>query len=278
MSDLLIRLPSEEPAPPKPPAPPREVKHFDANQPFWKELRQLFFYPCQGTGLIAIPAGAVALTLIWILVGFFTARVDVFGPASVFGGVIGYGAIAAYASLYLRAVIRCSSRGEAEPPPWPWVEERWDDLVVPLFRMLAPFAVCYGVAILCWLAKAPAAIPLFFAALGTIYFPMSLLVLAMMGQVLTSLDPRVVVAAMTKVKREYLIALAFIFGAAVVGTLAHVFLALVPYALGVFLSWLVTVYLVIFAGHLLGRLYALCREERLGPFFLSLARKGDPSA
>ncbi len=262
------------PIPPKPapPAPLEEAKRFDVQKPFWGDLGELVRYPCQGRALIALLAGGGVLAALQVVSTFLISKATTMEPAVVYVTVLGFGALAGYANLYLREIIRQSSRAVAEPPDWPLIEVHWDDLVVPLLKMLASFSICYGVALACWLAGAPVVVPLFFVALGTLYFPMSLLILSVLGRVLPAIDPRNVVAAILKVCREYLVVLAFIFGAATIGILAHAYLSQLLYPLGVFLSWPLTVYLVLLTAHILGRLYALCREEKLGPLFLALVK------
>jgi len=105
------------------------------------EFPMAFAYPFRGRGKWMIVFGTVLLML-----------VDLMGRLPRFGFIMGGMQIAVllgsigYLLGYMMKTIGDSSLGEGEPPDWPDVTDAWNDLFVPLGRVVA----CLVISFLPW--------------------------------------------------------------------------------------------------------------------------------
>lgn len=148
-------------------------------------LKDILTYAYRGSGKYILFI-CVALSLVSHLVGF----------APGIGGIAGFLLSAYFCAIYIQ-LIQSSATGGKEVPEFPEISNLFEDVIVPMFQILAVAIVSYGpaFAVLIWgshpekLAIAGALV-----ILGTIYFPMAMLAIVILGH-MGALSPHIVLPA-----------------------------------------------------------------------------------
>jgi len=231
---------------------------------FYRRLGGAFGYPFRGSGFFLMLIGIVlfaGLKYGGVMVGLRTIRTMASGVALyVFAG--------GYLFTFLQSIIHATAAEDREMPELPGMSNVMEDIILPFFRLLGLFVVCFGPAIaLGFMEMGP--VPVIAAAIfGGLYFPMAFLSVVILDSV-TAANPLVVVPSIFKVPLEYLVTLILlgfvyalgplgnlIIGAAFPkGLLSHSMAEMFAY-LGASAFWgFFNFYLLIVSVHILGLLY-----------------------
>lgn len=219
---------------------------------FLAELPKVFTYPFSGNGLFIIGSGV----LFFILIGY----VPVVGFLLILMGL-------AYYSAYMIKVITSSANGDETPPPWPDFADFSSDIVMPAIKVIWVSLVCYipALAYLILVSGLSGIIsPVFWLLLiiGSIYYPMALLTVAMSGNFM-ALNPLVVVPAVFKMPRDYAICLLAWMALIVVNYLTKWILAVGIPLVGPAIQAFLTLYFAMMEMRVLGLMYR-ANDEKLG--------------
>jgi hypothetical protein len=215
-----------------------------------------FIYPLRGTGIFLLLLGVIFFALLKLL-----SLSPFYGAAFM---LIGSG----YFAAYVFKVLNSSSRGDRDLPDWPEFTDFYDSILLPFLQFSFTSLVCYAPAVLALLGLGldlpGIASCVTLGLLGSLYYPMALLSVALNGSVMGT-RPGIVVPGIGAVTGPYLAICAILsltFG------LSWFFLAVidafVPYV-GAALSGFVSLYLVTVQMRLLGMLY-FTYEDRF-PWF-----------
>jgi hypothetical protein len=183
---------------------------------------------------------------------------------------------------YLQNIIHSTALGEKEMPSLPDVTSFWDDILLPCLQLIGLTLISFAPVILLDIGLVAAgtqvspAVSMSLLVLGSIYYPMAFLSLAMLDT-LAAANPLQVVPSILKVPFEYftaLCALALVFVARAVGDVvlnlvfpkgllthsaSRLLLMLALNAVWAFISF----YLLTVGIRILGLLY-VTRKEKLG--------------
>lgn len=220
---------------------------------FMAELPTVFAYPFQGNGLFILGTGAVFIALISFLSRF-----------SMMGGLFQF-FLSGYISAYMVSVIVSSGEGDKEPPNWPGISSLGDDIVLPFFRVVACSLFCYAPAFLYFLFTAFSGstnplLVLVLIFLGSLYYPMALMAVAMSGR-FTALLPFIVIPSILKAPAQYMIALVAFFVILVInGVLQALVTPRIPF-IGILVQAAMTIYFLMVEMRILGLLYNANEEN-----------------
>jgi hypothetical protein len=227
----------------------------EAPKGFFASVPGAFAFPFKGSGGFMLVIGAILYAAINFAKGF-----------SLYLQIVFWG----YMFAYMQNVIISAAQGD-DKPSWPDVTDFIGDILVPCFRLLVMIAACFApaIAIVIWgLAGGEGVLKLLIPAvvLGCLYFPMTLLAVAMFDTI-GAVNPLVIVPAIIKVPLEYLVVCvltamiaAVRFGGDLILPLA-IPVIIVPDLISAFLG----LYLLTVETRILGLLY-YTKKERLGWF------------
>jgi hypothetical protein len=161
---------------------------------FYSQLPGAFIYPFKGSGLLVL----IVATLVF-------AGLDVMSSRIGWGFLMTIIALG-YVFSYMQNIIHATASEETEMPELPGM----DDLFGGCFRLAGTVAISFGLPIIFLImaffgqtAVAPLILPT--AILGTLYFPMAFLAVAMKDSLLAA-NPMVVFPAIFKVPLGYFVA------------------------------------------------------------------------
>jgi hypothetical protein len=207
-------------------------------------------YPIRGTGWVMILVGAV-----------FAVLLDL-AQVIPFLGLVALLFSAGYFGAFYLDIVASTMAGEDTTPDWP--TGFWDEVLIPLGRLIGLTLLSFGPALLLLIfaqREAPWFAGAFLAALayGCVYFPMSVLAAQALGGVGGAL-PHVVIPAVFRALPSYLWALLALGLILILGHLAQDFVVQVPF-IGWFLSAAVGLYGMVFQGRIIGLVYVRRREQ-----------------
>ena len=171
---------------------------------FTQRLSSAFKYPFVKGGMLLLVLG----TIIYWMVGI----AQIISKCAPVYGLMASGILLVFSwgwlFAYIQKIIVSCSNDEDILPDWPEISDWSGDLAHPFLLCLGTLAICFGPGIAySWYSAEHDLEPLFFYAfffLGLIYMPMALLAVALTGS-LKSANPFVVLPAITKAPRDYLI-------------------------------------------------------------------------
>jgi hypothetical protein len=244
-----------------------------------QRLGSAFGYPLAKGGLTFILVGAFILWLAEVA-RLFVSVVPLYGwVALIILLTFSYG----WVFSYVQKIIVSCSNDEDVLPEWPEIANWSDDLVQPFLACLGVMCLCFGPAFAYSVfAAANDFVPMLYYPiflLGAIYLPMAVVVVSLTQRVLSA-NPFVVLPAITKVPRDYLIVcLMFLMALGVwngLGTLVDIFgppAGKRGFAFERFMweagwglpLWIVFLYLLIFCARVAGLMYR-CNWRKFGWF------------
>jgi hypothetical protein len=246
---LQVRL--ERPAPPK---------------GFFARLPGVLIYPFHGSGFLIL----LVATLL-----FAVLRIMSFGWFSILMTMVALG----YLFSYMQNIIHATAAGHNEMPSLP----EMDELFGAFFRLTGTVLMAFGVPLGLFVARlfevdVPVSAIMVTGILGSFYFPMAFLAVAMKDTALSA-NPLIVIPAILKVPLQYIVTailFASIFG---ISQLGNTVVGLVKVVSFTTTSWslffasfalracwsFISVYLLTINMRILGLLY-LTNKEKLGWF------------
>jgi len=219
---------------------------------FMSHLPRAFSYPFKSGGLLMLSIGAVFITIVL----FFSKYAFMFG-------IIGYAFVGGYLASFMMKIISHSADGEINLPDWPDLSEWWDDILSPMFRMIAVTIVSYFPLLLylaysLWTRNYSTPVMVALLVLCTLYQPMALLAMSMLGSV-AALNPIHMLPAIFRVPGDYLIACLIFLVLFFMKGVFH-FLVAIP-ILGPFLDNFIMLYLLTVEMRILGLIYYSNKEK-----------------
>jgi len=236
--------------------------------PFGVLARGAFKYPLHGDGLILLGAGTFFLVLLdgarfivkYALVYGFTAFIIL----TVFS--------VGYLVSYFWRIVACTAMGDNQMPDWPDITDAVSDIVSPFFRFLSLCLLCFSPSLILtgyaaslkdtdsgvWLGWATLALMLF----SCIYFPMAFLAVGMYNT-LAAVNPLLIIPSITKVLREYLLAILLLAAALILRWLCDNYLGRIPHfgLVATILNSFIFLYLTTVEVRVLGLLYRVKKHE-----------------
>ena len=168
-------------------------------------------YPFHGWGLVALGIGTV-------LVGLLA-----FGLPFLYGYVITI-LVYGYMCNYLFDVVLTTARGDDAPPGFPDFTSWWEDILQPILLVVSTTLLCFAPSFIyfvlylvhCWyegwvpdLSEPACAVGVLgLALLSSLYYPMALLAV-IMHDARGAVDPRLVIPAIKRVLKPYLVVCGF---------------------------------------------------------------------
>jgi len=241
---------------------------------FFAAVPQAFKYPFIGDGLMLLFGGTFFFGFL-DLANYISRHAFKYGlrammmRVTIFTFIFGTG----YLFTYLKKIIAATADGDPHMPDWPEFSEWQADIVTPMFQFVVVCLLSFGPALIFqiwgawaewdypWLLVAPAAL------LGSIYFPMAFLGVAMFDTLEAALKPTFVVGSILRVPREYSLAAALFVGIIGIRWVSEYLfgvlmkIPLVP----ALLSDLIMIYLLMIEARILGLLF-LSKRRTLGWF------------
>jgi hypothetical protein len=222
---------------------------------FFRSLPGTLAYPLSKNGLFLLVAGTVVFGVVEFLASF-----------SLILSVLCTG----YLFAYMQKLISASAQGEPEMPDYPEFSEWWSDIVLPFLLLVWTLLFCFGPGAALYafgnredsLLRTAA---LAMLALGGLYFPMALLVVAVTDNFL-ALSPAVVIPSIFRVLGHYLVACLILGLLAGLRFASGLLLETMPVpVVPSLVTGLVSLYFLAVEMRILGLLYHTNRE-RLGWF------------
>lgn len=216
---------------------------------FLKTVPGVLSYPVRGHGVPTIIGAGVVFVVIQYLLSF----------AAIFG--IGFTfSLTGYSLLYLDSIVNAAASDEAELPYWPETWDIWTSTAA-VFRFLFLAALCFGPGLLCvyFMPWGLSFLPIVALTLGSVYFPMAFLALAITknwGAIL----PNVVIPSIARGFSGYALLCAMVGMTLVVQGLLEAALGNVP-VLGPLVNGVFSFYVLAVLGCSLGRFYSAYEGE-----------------
>ena len=165
---------------------------------FYRSLPRTFLYPFNKRGMLLLAMGAVFFLIMEVVVRFaFIFKITIF--------IFTYG----YLFAFMQRIVSASAQGEDDVPDFPDVTEFWSDLFHPFLLFTGTFVVSFvpAIAVAIFMRESEMILLAVITtiALGTFYFPMALLAVAVTDNFL-ALSPHVVVPSIFRVFVPYLAA------------------------------------------------------------------------
>ncbi|MBI2949818.1 MAG: FHA domain-containing protein [Verrucomicrobia bacterium] len=227
---------------------------------FFGALPGALTYPFKQNGPILLVCGTI---FFMILNGaaFFASFAPLFGLAALLILAIGGGG---YLFSYMQGIIVTSANGDEAMPAWPEISSLWDDLVLPFFRYMTIWLICFMPGVLAMVNVSPV-VGYLVLLLGVFCLPMAMLAVAMADSI-TGLNPLVIFSAIAKLPGAYLVAcLALLVVVAIAAfferVMGMIHLPLLPTIVASFLS----LYWLTVEMRIIGLLY-YTNKEKLGWF------------
>jgi hypothetical protein len=233
--------------------PPRDERTF------FDLLPGAFIFPFQGDGWILMVTGTAFCLFVHLVVS--APRFVLLAPLESFSVLIVMVFACGYLFAYQLKIIAESAIGRESMPDWPDFTGV-HDVISPFLQFLFLAFVCFAptpaIAIAFHDQEWDSAIAITTFVIGSLYFPMSLLALAMFDTV-TALNPVIIVPSIIKVFREYLVACAVMLG--MVGTQAIVSAAIRYFSPRGPSEWFVLIAMSVVSGFV--AMYCLTVEMRV---------------
>jgi len=222
---------------------------------FWKDLGTMFSYPLAKRGTTVILAGA--------------ALFAVLSSVPVFGGLLCLVFVYPYLIAYMLNIIRYVGDGEEQMPGWPEVSDLWESILLPAFRVFFASAICYLPVVILFIIAVRFSIPfaslsflfVIFFVLGTIYYPIALISVALFENGLAPLNIPVLIKAIVKMKWDYFLAILSMFIVQIIAFFVNQIFQLQIPIVGVFIFWVVTIYFVTLQMYILGNIYYVHEDD-----------------
>ena len=237
-------------------------------QSFGTLAKGAFKFPLHGDGLILLTAGTFFLVLLdgakfivkYALVYGFTAFIIL----TVFS--------VGYLVSYFWRIVACTAMGDNKMPDWPDITDAVSDIVGPFFRFLSLCLLCFSPSLIltgyaaslkdtdsgAWLGWATLALMLF----SCVYFPMAFLAVGMYNT-LAAVNPLLIIPSITKVLREYTLAILLLVAALILRRLCDNYLEKIPHfgLVAIILNSFLFLYLTTVEVRVLGLLYRVKKHE-----------------
>lgn len=214
--------------------------------PFMETLPGAFSFPLKGGGPLMLGIGAVFITVTLF-----------FSHFAFLVGILGYVFVGGFLSSFMMRIVSQTADGETDFPDWPDFSDWWDDILGPIFQMIAVALVSYFPVILYLVLARPSDGPSFLTAgglvfLGALYQPMALIAMSIFRSA-KALSPLHILPAISMVPLDYAIACG---GLLLIFVVKAVFawVSFIP-VVGTLLGNLVMLYLLTVEMRLLGLLY-----------------------
>ncbi len=207
-------------------------------------------YPIRNSGWIMILIGAI-----------FSAILDLFQFAPIFGLVVGVFGAGYFGAFYLD-IVNATMTDHDEMPDWPSMSDFITDILSPFLRLTLLILISFTPLIALNFVPDPETPWFLYAVLvsviyGCLYFPMGVLAAQSFGSVGAAL-PHIVLPAIFRTLPGYLLGVgALIFGFLMAG-FAQNFSSEIPF-IGWFFTAVIGLYSLMFQGRLIGLIY---REKR----------------
>ncbi|HID32518.1 MAG TPA: hypothetical protein EYP24_03990 [bacterium (Candidatus Stahlbacteria)] len=217
---------------------------------FWQDLGSVFSYPLQKGGKLIILMGALVFTILNFvpLVGFLLCLIFVYP----------------YLVAFMLKILRSLALGKKGMPDWPEISEYWESILLPYIQVLIAGAICYAPAILLLLIGLGSFFGVFlyiiFILLGTAYFPMALIAVALHNSGLAPLNLHHLIRAIIRIKTDYIFALGGLGVLLVLEWLIILLFLRIP-LVGTYIFWAVTIYFAAAQMYILGNIYYVNRKE-----------------
>jgi len=223
--------------------------------PFWKNLGTVFSYPLAKRGTTVILAGA--------------ALFAVLNSLPMFGFLLSLIFIYPFLIAYMLNIIRSVGDGEEQMPGWPEVSDLWESMLLPAFRIFMATLICYLPVVILFIIAVKFSIPLsslsflfiIFVALGTFYYPMALISVALYENGLAPLNFPVLIKAMFKMKGDYFLAVLSMFVLEIIAFFVNQVIQIRVPVIGLFVFWVVTLYFVTAQMYILGNVYYVHEKD-----------------
>jgi hypothetical protein len=217
--------------------------------PLMSVVQDVFTYAFRGSGKYILVIGSIIKVL---------AIVMSFAP--LIGLLANWILFAYFCALYFQ-IIETTATGSAEVPEFPEISHPIDDLLLPMLKVIGVvLAVFSPVVIYLFAAEEPAAGIVFsLVAAGAIYFPMAMMGVAVLGY-LGAMGPQIVLPAIMRAGGLYWLAVFLLVMLYMGQTYLEDYLSAIPY-LGAVLSALISMYLLMTNGRMLGIIYRERREQ-----------------
>jgi len=245
---------------------PRIAATVPHDHPFYERAGKVFTYPVAGRGKYVLAGGAVGLYVVSMVMWLVEHGL----PAMVLVGPAAAGLALVYGAAYLLSVVRESAEGGPEPPPWPALIDMYANVVRPAVQFVGVLAFSFSglIAYRLWNLASPSPVTgaadvawrVTLLAVGAAYMPMALVAVAV-HEKLDAVRPWIVLPAIRKVARAYVVPWAMLLAAGLARSYAPKAGALVP-ILGPLVGQLVALYFLMAAMHATGLLY-FCHARRL---------------
>jgi predicted Zn finger-like uncharacterized protein len=221
-------------------------------QPFINMFPGAFAFPLKGGGPLMLGIGTIVIT-----VTLFFSRY------AFLAGILGYVFVGGFLASFMMRIVSQTADGEIDFPDWPDLADWWDDIVGPLFRLIAVTLISYLPLIIYYVLSMTSRGFSFLVAgglilLGSLYQPMALIAMSIFRSA-GALSPLYIIPAIGKVPADYAIACG---GLLLIFTMKAVFhwINFIP-LVGTLLGNLIMLYLLTVEMRLLGLLYYSNREK-----------------
>jgi hypothetical protein len=213
--------------------------------PFWQNLGEVIKYPLAKQGTIIIIIGSIVFA--------FLSAVPIAGALLTL-------IIYVYILAYMMKVLESNISGKKDLPDWP--SDIWEQITRPFVQVISTSIASAFPAIIFFIiflfsGRGPVAfiLYLFFIFLGSIYFPMGLIAVAVYDNTLASFNYAFLLRSIWKIKKHYMLSLISMWIFAFVGAIvSSIFVPAIP-LIGQFIFWVITLYFVIVQMHILGNVY-----------------------
>lgn len=164
-------------------------------------------------------------------------------------------------------IVNHTADGEIDVPDWPDFTDWWDDIISPMFRMVAVVLVSYLPLVIYIIPAAfqgniSKTVIILLLLLGTLYQPMAIISMSLLSSV-GALSPMIVLPAIAKVLSDYIIAWGVMLFLLLM-KVAFTYFIKIP-ILSAFLDSFITLYLLIVEMRILGLIY-YTKKDKLGWF------------
>ncbi len=241
--------------------------------PFWQKFGEVSRYPFTMQGIILIFVGAFGFTLanfiLFIIGGMLSALADspqirIFIQRMMPLYLL---SVSFYILAYLVKIIQSTASGDEEFPDWLDFSDFWSLIIRPFVQVIITATVSYFLAILVIIFISPSSfggtvLLLLCFFVGSLYFPMSLIVVVRGDAFLVSLNFSFIVRSILKIRKHYFIALLTLWIFGIISTVLYFILIRsgIP-IIGLLIFWVISIYFTLVEGYILGNLYYINRRE-----------------
>jgi predicted Zn finger-like uncharacterized protein len=221
-------------------------------QPFINMFPAAFAFPLKGGGPLMLVIGTVVITVTLL-----------FSRYAFLAGTLGYVFVGGFLASFMMRIVSETADGGIDFPDWPDLADWWDDILGPLFRLIAVTLISYLPLIVYYvLSMIYGGFSLLVAGslvlLGALYQPMALIAMSIFRSA-GALSPLHIIPAIGKVPADYAIACGGLLLIFVIKAIFH-WINFIP-IVGTLLGNLIMLYLLTVEMRLLGLLYYSNREK-----------------